>query len=91
MKSLAAGVPLVCMPLGRDQAEVARHVQLTEAGRTVPKNASAQKIADAVRQVLDDPSHLHEARRLTEKIAAEAATAIGELEDPARQAGNPPA
>lgn len=89
VKSLAAGVPLVCVPLGRDQTEVARHVKLAGAGRTIRKNASARKIADAVHQVLDDPSYLREARRLAGEIAAEAATdhAVGELEDLARRAG----
>ncbi|TQS28597.1 TetR family transcriptional regulator [Microbispora sp. KK1-11] len=33
-------VPLVCVPLGRDQIEVARHVELAGAGITVSRNAS---------------------------------------------------
>ncbi|XVQ89924.1 glycosyltransferase [Microbispora siamensis] len=52
VKSLAAGVPLVCVPLGRDQIEVARHVELAGAGIAVSKNASPRTIARAVDRVL---------------------------------------
>ncbi|WP_067817788.1 glycosyltransferase [Actinomadura kijaniata] len=82
VKSLAAGVPLVCMPLGRDQREVARHVELAGAGITVGKNASSRAIARAVGRILHDPSYRREARRLASEIAAETATdqAVAELE-----------
>ncbi|MFF4237767.1 glycosyltransferase [Actinomadura geliboluensis] len=82
VKSLAAGVPLVCVPLGRDQREVARHVELAGAGITVGRNASSAAIARAVGRVLDDPSYGREARRLAGEIAAETATdrAADELE-----------
>ncbi|WP_182909437.1 glycosyltransferase [Microbispora sp. H13382] len=82
VKSLAAGVPLVCLPLGRDQGEVARHVELAGAGITVSKNASPRTIARAVDRVLSEPSFRREARRLAAEIAAETATdrAVAELE-----------
>ncbi|GAA1578819.1 hypothetical protein GCM10009678_71870 [Actinomadura kijaniata] len=82
VKSLAAGVPLVCMPLGRDQREVARHVALAGAGITVGRNASSRTIAHAVGRILHDPSYRREARRLASEIAAETATdqAVAELE-----------
>ncbi|GAB3162528.1 glycosyltransferase [Microbispora hainanensis] len=82
VKSLAAGVPLVCVPLGRDQTEVARHVEIAGAGITVSKNASPRTIAHAVERVLGDSSYLREARRLAAEIAAETATdrAVAELE-----------
>ncbi|MER7505057.1 glycosyltransferase [Nonomuraea pusilla] len=82
VKSLAAGVPLVCVPLGRDQSEVARHVELAGAGITVSRNASPRTIARAVERVLHDPSYQREARRLAAEIAAETATdrAVAELE-----------
>jgi UDP:flavonoid glycosyltransferase YjiC (YdhE family) len=82
VKSLAAGVPLVCVPQGRDQSEVARRVELAGAGITVGKNASRRTITRAVDRVLQDPSYLREARRLATRIAAETATdeAVRELE-----------
>ncbi|WP_049574683.1 glycosyltransferase [Nonomuraea sp. SBT364] len=82
VKSLAAGVPLVCVPLGRDQGEVARRVELAGAGLVVNKSASARTIARAVDQVLHDRSYPREARRLADEIAAETASdrAVAELE-----------
>jgi MGT family glycosyltransferase len=82
VKSLAAAVPLVCMPQGRDQPEVARHVELAGAGITVGKNASARTIARAVERILQEPSYQREAQRMAAEIAAERATdrAVAELE-----------
>ncbi|MGK5557604.1 glycosyltransferase [Actinomadura kijaniata] len=88
VKSLAAGVPLVCVPLGRDQREVARHVELAGAGITVGKNASSRALARAVDRILREPSYRREARRLAAEIAAETATdlAVAELEALAERA-----
>ncbi|HEX2316637.1 MAG TPA: glycosyltransferase [Thermomonospora sp.] len=82
VKSLAAGVPLVCIPQGRDQTEVARHVELAGAGVTVKKGASPRTIARAIERVLHDPSYRRAAQRLATEIAAETATdkAVTELE-----------
>ena len=82
VKSLAAGVPLVCVPLGRDQREVARHVEWLGAGTTVSKSASPGTIARAVDRVLRDPSYRRAAQRLAAEIATETATdrAVTELE-----------
>jgi MGT family glycosyltransferase len=82
VKSLAAGVPLVCIPQGRDQGEVARHVELAGAGITVRRNASPRVIARAVERVLSDPSYRSAARRLADEIAAETADdrAVAEIE-----------
>ncbi|MFF7244362.1 glycosyltransferase [Embleya sp. NPDC008237] len=82
VKSLAAGVPMVCVPLGRDQIEVAAHVRLAGAGVTVGKGSSARTIARAVERVLNDPSYRSAARRMASAISAETATdrAVVELE-----------
>ncbi|MFD0905866.1 glycosyltransferase [Actinomadura sediminis] len=82
VKSLAAGVPLVCVPQGRDQREIARHVEEIGAGITVRRNASPRRIARAVRRVLDDPAHRRAAERMAAEIAAETAAdeAVAELE-----------
>jgi UDP:flavonoid glycosyltransferase YjiC (YdhE family) len=49
-KALAAAVPVVVVPFGRDQLEVARHVVVARAGvRIAPKRLSAQRIRRAVR------------------------------------------
>ena len=81
-KALAAGVPLVCMPLGRDQHEVARRVAVAGAGVTISPRASATRIAAAVRTVLEDPAYRRAARRLAAAIAEELSSdrAADELE-----------
>ncbi|RBQ15811.1 glycosyltransferase [Spongiactinospora rosea] len=92
VKSLAAGVPLVCVPLGRDQGEVAMRVELAGAGITIRKTASSGTIARAVGRVLHDPSYQRQAQRLATEIAAETATdrAVAELEDLAERASGTP-
>jgi MGT family glycosyltransferase len=53
-KALAAGVPLVVVPFGRDQLEVARRVEVAEAGvRLSPRRLTPARLAEAVRAALD--------------------------------------
>jgi UDP:flavonoid glycosyltransferase YjiC (YdhE family) len=74
MKALAAGVPLVCMPMGRDQKDNAVRVLRLGAGVRVSQKAPPARIAAAVRQVLDEPAHADAARRFAEVLATEAKT-----------------
>jgi MGT family glycosyltransferase len=82
MKALAAGVPLVCLPMGRDQLEVAARVVALGAGVRLRPAASPAAIARAVRTVLEDPSYRSAARRMAATLAQEARTdrAVAELE-----------
>lgn len=52
--SLAAGVPLVCIPQGREQPINSARVVATGAGRVVAPDASAAEIADAIASALHD-------------------------------------
>ncbi|WP_040337165.1 nucleotide disphospho-sugar-binding domain-containing protein [Candidatus Blastococcus massiliensis] len=74
LKALAAGVPLVCMPMGRDQKDNTARVLRLGAGVRVPQDASPERIADAVREVLDDPAYGAAARRFAGTLAEEART-----------------
>ncbi|MEZ0579597.1 glycosyltransferase [Nocardioides sp. MH1] len=68
-KAASAGVPMVVVPFGRDQPEVARRV--TEAGAGIslkPKQLTAERLRDAVRQA---------------RALAPAARAVAEQLDPA--------
>jgi UDP:flavonoid glycosyltransferase YjiC (YdhE family) len=89
MKALAAGVPLVCLPMGRDQLEVAARVVALGAGIKVRPGASPAAIARAVRTVLEDPSYRSAARRMAEILAQEARAdrAVAELEGLASRPG----
>jgi MGT family glycosyltransferase len=52
-KALAAGVPLVVVPFGRDQLETARRVEVAEAGlRLSPRSLSAARLAEAVQAAI---------------------------------------
>ena len=92
IKALAAGVPVVAMPLGRDQLDNAARVAHHGAGLRLKPKASADAIARAIRRVLDEPSFRANAERLAAAIAAETAEdrAAEELEDLAGREGSDP-
>jgi UDP:flavonoid glycosyltransferase YjiC (YdhE family) len=68
--SLAAGVPLVCIPQGREQPINAARVAATGAGRVIAPDASAAEIAGAVNATLRDKPARAAARRFAVTIAA---------------------
>ena len=72
MKSLAAGVPMVLLPHGRDQADNAVRVTRRHAGVSVGRRAKPAKIRAAVETVLADPSYAADARALGDLIVREA-------------------
>jgi UDP:flavonoid glycosyltransferase YjiC (YdhE family) len=72
LKALAAGVPLVCMPLGRDQKDNTIRVLRLGAGVRVAKRAHPARIAAAVRDVLDQPAYANAARRFATTLTTEA-------------------
>ncbi len=83
VKALAAEVPLVVLPHGRDQLDNAVRVTARGAGVKVKRTASAATIADAVRQVLNDPTYQQAAAQLGAAIRADArsSSVIDELEN----------
>src|SRR4051794_9673903 len=74
LKSLAAGVPLVCIPMGRDQKDNTVRVLRLGAGVRVDQKATPDGIAAAVRRVLDDPRYAEAARRFAGTLEVEAKT-----------------
>jgi MGT family glycosyltransferase len=91
IKSLAAGVPVVAIPLGRDQLDNAARVVHHGAGLRLRPKASAQAIAGAVKRVVEEPSFAAGARRIADAIAVETADdrAAEELEGLAERAAEP--
>ena len=73
IKALAAGVPLVCLPMGRDQFDIAARVVHRGAGVRLDPAASPAVIAAALREVLDDPTYQAAAGRIADAIAEEIA------------------
>lgn len=82
LKALAAGVPMVCMPMGRDQDDTAARVVHAGAGVRIKPGASVGTIAKAVQQVLGDESFRASARKLRDAMAEErrSASVAAELE-----------
>jgi MGT family glycosyltransferase len=70
LKGLAAGVPLVCMPMGRDQDDTAARVVYRGAGVRLKPTAPAPAIKQAVEQVLASPSYRDSARKLAASLRA---------------------
>lgn len=68
--SLAAGVPLVCIPQGREQPINAARVAATGAGRAIAPDAPASEIAAAVDAALRDERARTAARGFATAIAA---------------------
>jgi UDP:flavonoid glycosyltransferase YjiC (YdhE family) len=82
MKALAAGVPLLCMPMGRDQLDNAVRIVARGAGLLLPADAPPPEIADAVGRLVAEPGFRAAAAGLGAHIRAEAraSTLIAELE-----------
>ena len=75
-----AGVPLVCLPLGRDQPDNAQRVVEHGAGLRLMPDARPDEIADAARAVLADPRYAEAAAAIGARIRAEAETRSAERE-----------
>ena len=66
-------MPLVCVPMGRDQHTNTTRVLRLGAGVRVDKRASARQVTAAVRYVLNEPAFTANAQRAAQMLATEAA------------------
>jgi MGT family glycosyltransferase len=82
MKGLIAGVPLVVVPLGRDQPDNAGRVVYAGAGIRLRKNATVSALRASVSRVTGDPRYRAAARRMAARLASERDDhrAVAELE-----------
>jgi MGT family glycosyltransferase len=82
IKALAAGLPLVCLPMGRDQLDVAARVVYRGAGIRLDAEAAPHAIATALDEVLTDSGYREAAERIAAVIAEETAQdrAVAEIE-----------
>ena len=71
MKALTAGVPIVCIPMGRDQNDTAARVTHHGAGVRLSPKASTDKIRKAIAEVLDHDRYRSNAMRLASSIQHE--------------------
>jgi UDP:flavonoid glycosyltransferase YjiC (YdhE family) len=71
--AMAYGVPMLCLPMGRDQHGNAARAARLGLGHVLSAGASASDIAAAVRTALADPALHHDAARHADGIRAELA------------------
>jgi MGT family glycosyltransferase len=71
IKSLAAGVPLVCLPMGRDQLDVAARVVHAGAGVRLDPASAPEAIAAATAEVLAGDGYRAAAARIAGAIREE--------------------
>jgi UDP:flavonoid glycosyltransferase YjiC (YdhE family) len=85
--ALAAGVPVVCAPIGRDQHLNAARVKAAGAGVIVDHEASVDEIASAISCVTSDPSYRAAAERIAgdNRVAGGARAIASELIARARE------
>jgi MGT family glycosyltransferase len=77
--ALADGVPLVCVPDGRDQPDNAARVLASGAGVRVRKNASPRKLRRVIAQALGDRALEQGAQRMAEVLGrSDGALAVAE-------------
>jgi MGT family glycosyltransferase len=80
VKTLAAGVPMLVLPMGRDQGDNAARVVAHGAGLRLRRSASARRIARSLRRLLDAPSFTSSAERLGAAIRATAGPSVAVAE-----------
>jgi MGT family glycosyltransferase len=70
MRALSYGLPLVCLPMGRDQNDNAAKVAYHGCGLNLSKKSSPKKIAAAVKEILGNVYYKANAQKL-EKVILE--------------------
>ena len=82
MRALANGLPLICLPMGRDQNDNAAKVAYHGAGIQLSPKAKASSIHRAVTRILENPAYRKSAGRLQADILSDAKKdiAVKELE-----------
>jgi MGT family glycosyltransferase len=68
MKSLANGLPLICLPMGRDQGDNAIKVELCNAGIKLSPKSTSKKIKQTIEQILFDVRYRQNAMDMKRKL-----------------------
>jgi UDP:flavonoid glycosyltransferase YjiC (YdhE family) len=72
IRSLAAGVPLLCMPMGRDQNDNAARIVARGAGLRMSPKSSIKSIRNGILEILESPRYREKAREMGKVIAKDA-------------------
>jgi MGT family glycosyltransferase len=68
LAAVSVGVPLMCVPMGRDQPAVTARVTHHNLGVGVDPQAGVEDLRSAISRVLDDPSYRHAAQRMAKAV-----------------------
>ncbi len=71
IKALAAGVPVLCMPMGADQADVATRLEVSGAGVRIRSGSRPAAIRRAAARILAEPRFKDAAQQMAIAIAAD--------------------
>ena len=84
IRPILHGVPLLCLPMGRDQADNAARITARGAGLRLDPGAAPELIAAAVRRLLQEPSFRLAAKTwggtIDSEVRAAGDRAVAELE-----------
>ncbi len=82
IRALAYGVPVVCLPMGRDQQGNAARVVARQVGKALPSTSSEAAIRQAIHEVVTIPQYRQRAQQLSAQIVSDAQSsqAVAELE-----------
>ncbi|HLW55281.1 MAG TPA: glycosyltransferase [Candidatus Angelobacter sp.] len=83
IRALAAGVPLLCLPMGRDQNDNAARVVARGAGLRLNRKAGGEQIRKAVHQLVNAQEFRVKAQELGQRITHDArnSSAVSTLEE----------
>ncbi|HWA62846.1 MAG TPA: glycosyltransferase [Caulobacteraceae bacterium] len=73
LRPLIAGVPLLALPMGRDQDDNAARAVAAGAALRLPRDAASDDIAHALRRLIDEPAFRAAARAVGAAVAADVA------------------
>jgi MGT family glycosyltransferase len=88
-RALTCGVPIVCIPMGRDQLDVAARVVHAGAGVRLRPSAKPGAIGAAVERLIHEPGFRDTARRLGARMLTDSAAQQGIVELEALATGDP--
>ncbi|MFB6340196.1 nucleotide disphospho-sugar-binding domain-containing protein [Saccharicrinis sp. FJH62] len=68
MRALANGVPLICLPMGRDQKDNAIKIEMKGCGIKLSSESKPYKIKKAIERILNDPDFKINAVKIQKEI-----------------------
>lgn len=71
IRSLANGLPVLCLPMGRDQGDNAIKVEMHKVGLKLSPTSKSSEIKKAIEQILSNDMYKENALKMKDKIASQ--------------------